>query len=78
MLNGLNQVKAFEQSLNGVNDRHFYTAKPVRSWLGTPCIFTVSDRMHLRICMRKHLPELVRNTSSSHHVKSDTGPLLVV
>ena len=43
----------------------------------------VSDRMHLHIpvCMHEtweHPAELVRNTSSSRHVKSDTGPLLVV
>ena len=42
----------------------------------------VSDRLHnLRACMHEtweHPPELVRNTSRSHRVKSDTGALLVV
>ena len=53
-----------------------------RFWLPIECtIRQVSDRLHLSTCMREtweHLLELVRNMSSSHHVESDTGALLVV
>ena len=41
----------------------------------------VSDRLRLSAGgreTREHLPDLVRNTPSSHHVKTDTGALLVV
>ena len=44
----------------------------------------VSDRLHLNACMHgtwedpPELVKLVTNTSSSHHVKSDTRTLLVV